>query len=296
MATSCRTAPAFLAVPCIAGLAALLYAAPTCAAPVTSFTDIQHWVGEGANQAALIIDWDESPAAGGPLAWGYRWDGQATGRDMLLAVIAADQRVYAKLDAAEVRMYGLGYDANQPESFALSDNSAFDQRGVTQATQSQADGAVATDPLDAYGEGWYLRFWHYASLPSGFDSTWESNQRGFASRELADGAIDGWTFATVFNFTAYPDPAEPAPAVTQPGDYNADGAVNAADYTVWRDGLAAAGAGHDGYELWRDHYGASPTTLSAAAPEPAAALLFLAAGVGLAGRLRFPNPHLGTTS
>ncbi len=58
------------------------------------------------------------------------------------------------------------------------------------------------------------------------------------------------------------------------GDYNFDGSVNAADYTVWRDVLTEGGA--NDYVVWRDNYG---TTLSGvestAVPEPSSlALLF----------------------
>jgi hypothetical protein len=56
-----------------------------------------------------------------------------------------------------------------------------------------------------------------------------------------------------------------------PGDYNGDGAVNAADYVVWRktDGSQA------GYDTWRTNFGrtsGSGSTLGAV-PEPASALL-----------------------
>ncbi|TWT29185.1 hypothetical protein KOR34_53250 [Posidoniimonas corsicana] len=75
------------------------------------------------------------------------------------------------------------------------------------------------------------------------------------------------------------------------GDFNADGIVNAADYTVWRDNLGAAdesalngaGNGADGvdsadYDLWRANYGqaASAGLQTGNVPEPAAALLALA--------------------
>lgn len=56
-----------------------------------------------------------------------------------------------------------------------------------------------------------------------------------------------------------------------PGDYNADGFVDAADYSVWRDNLGAyvvpfSGADGNGdgvintadYQIWRSHYGALP--------------------------------------
>ncbi|MCA9239238.1 MAG: hypothetical protein KDA37_03525 [Planctomycetales bacterium] len=67
-----------------------------------------------------------------------------------------------------------------------------------------------------------------------------------------------------------------------PGDFNGDGVVNAADYTVWRDGLGGAFSQAD-YLVWRDNYGNTYAALPAAsgqAPEPAGvalALLVLAA-------------------
>jgi hypothetical protein len=68
-----------------------------------------------------------------------------------------------------------------------------------------------------------------------------------------------------------------------PGDYNNDGAVDAADYVVWRQnqgqigsGLLADGNG-DGivdfsdFSIWRANFGRSPgtsSTIAAAVPEP----------------------------
>lgn len=83
------------------------------------------------------------------------------------------------------------------------------------------------------------------------------------------------------------------------GDYNRDGVVDAADYTLWRDTLGQAGsapaADGDGdkvvtladYDVWRNAYGQSGAAPTTAAPEPAAALLCLAAlGLPLARRGR----------
>ncbi|MEQ8847321.1 family 16 glycosylhydrolase [Botrimarina sp.] len=87
-------------------------------------------------------------------------------------------------------------------------------------------------------------------------------------------------------------------AATPIGDFNADGLVNAADYTVWRDSLGQTGPGlaadadrnqvvdHEDLAAWRDRYTANLPAAPAQAPEPAAAwLLCLAALAGLrAGR------------
>ena len=97
--------------------------------PVTTFDDITFWVGSGGNRAAMVIDWDDASAADESLAWGYRWDGTATGEDMLLKVLEADTRLFAKLSApsaAGVSLYGLGYDHNDDCQFAISDGTTFD--------------------------------------------------------------------------------------------------------------------------------------------------------------------------
>ena len=57
-----------------------------------TFDDIQYWVGNGSNKAALVIEWHDGnrPDA---IVWGYRWDGEATGHDMIVAVAQADPRL-----------------------------------------------------------------------------------------------------------------------------------------------------------------------------------------------------------
>ncbi len=63
-------------------------------------------------------------------------------------------------------------------------------------------------------------------------------------------------------------------APTLDGDFNHDGTVDAADYTVWRDGQGT----QDDYLLWKSHFGesvgsASLADLQNAVPEPATAVL-----------------------
>jgi probable HAF family extracellular repeat protein len=95
----------------------------------------------------------------------------------------------------------------------------------------------------------------------------------------------------------------PAPTVLQ-GDYNHNGTVDAADYTVWRDSFGQSGAGlpADGsgnevidandYDVWKANFGATTGSgatdaQSAAAPEPAACILLLVGvTIGLARRGR----------
>ncbi|TWT75691.1 hypothetical protein Pla123a_32010 [Posidoniimonas polymericola] len=87
-----------------------------------------------------------------------------------------------------------------------------------------------------------------------------------------------------------------------PGDFNADGVVDAADYTLWRDNDGAAdesainGNGDGGgitnadYDLWKSNYGtdygAGTVGTTSTTPEPAAAGLMAFAVSAVAGCMR----------
>jgi T5SS/PEP-CTERM-associated repeat protein len=95
-------------------------------------------------------------------------------------------------------------------------------------------------------------------------------------------------------------------AVALPGDYNHNGVVDAADYTVWRDTLGHTGSGlaADGningmidagdYSVWKSHFGThagsgAGGSTSAAVPEPATIALAMIAAALLWARPRAAN-------
>lgn len=86
--------------------------------------------------------------------------------------------------------------------------------------------------------------------------------------------------------------SQPYAVETLAGDYNDDGLVNAADYTVWRDGgpllneTASPGViDQEDYVAWANNYGATSTATSVAVPEPTTfVLLAMAAAAGVARR------------
>jgi hypothetical protein len=73
------------------------------------------------------------------------------------------------------------------------------------------------------------------------------------------------------------------------GDYNDNGVVDAADYTVWRNNLGGGtslpnddspGVGQDDYDRWKTHFGETADSgalagANAAVPEPATLVMFL---------------------
>jgi endo-1,4-beta-xylanase len=86
--------------------------------------------------------------------------------------------------------------------------------------------------------------------------------------------------------------AELGAIVAAPGDYNADGVVDAADYIVWRTALASGDLRADGngdltvdsgdYDVWASHLGTTYGSGSGGVshvPEPAASALLLIAGM-----------------
>ena len=97
--------------------------------------------------------------------------------------------------------------------------------------------------------------------------------------------------------------ARPVP-IELAGDYNSNGVVDAADYTVWRDSLGKVGSGlpadgdHDGriesgdYVVWQSNFGASggaaisDAIASTTTPEPSGPALALAAALALVLLLR----------
>lgn len=247
-----------------------------------TFDDVEFWVGSGANRAAIVIDWSDTTTDSPALAWGFRWDGTAFGRDMLKAVVAADDRLFAKIGgpvANPVAIYGLGYDASDDGQFALDDFTAFDDDGF--ATSAPADGAVSVDVADHYAEGWFTGFWHYGQADSNpyAGGTWVDAPLGMAGRPLSDGAWDSWVFTPSFNFASFAVNPVAAPAPYPPGDFDRDGDVTAADYDVWKAAFGsttdlAADASGNGvvdaadYSVWRDRFsGGSASIASASVPE-----------------------------
>lgn len=95
-----------------------------------TFDMIKNWTGEGENKAALVIQWnyDDEPAA---LVFGYRWTGQATGADMLKAVVKNNPRLYALMQYTNVSsptdpnggytLNGIGWDVDDDGDIALID-------------------------------------------------------------------------------------------------------------------------------------------------------------------------------
>ena len=185
------------------------------------FDDIEFWAGAGENRAALVIDWNDGKSSES-IAWGFRWDGTATGIDMLEAVVRADDRLFGAIGSFVwgSAAIGLGYDTDG-DGFATSPGIAFDADGY--ALVGQRDGTLPTDSDDHYVEGWNTGYWSYYVAPDSpyGVSAWAYANDGLSGWVLSDGEWDGVSFAPGFDG---PAPGEPV-AAQVPGPAGALGLV-----------------------------------------------------------------------
>jgi hypothetical protein len=160
--------------------------------------DIAYWVGSGSNEAGFVIDWNggKNPAS---LAWGYRWNGEATGADMLKAIVTADSRLFARVSSlsAGANPYGLGYDLDNDGSFGISDGTTFPLSGLVEGAYN--DGTTPTDIADQWSEGWMSAgYWSYFLAgvnPYSGAGVWDYSLIGMSDRALANNCWDGWSWA-----------------------------------------------------------------------------------------------------
>jgi hypothetical protein len=195
----------------ILSLVALLIGAGTTHADPIGLDDIKTWVGTGSNRAAFVLDWNTGGTAES-VAWGYRWDGVATGEDMFRAIAGADVGVFGTVDFFQglgYALYGAGYDRDRDGNFGVSPALTFVNGIAELQNAGQLDPSrVATDPEDDYREDWWTGFWSYWVRPDG-SSPWGFSPVGMSSRVLTDGGWDGWSFAPGFDAT---EPSDPVPA------------------------------------------------------------------------------------
>jgi len=153
-----------------------------------SMSDVKFWVGSGSNSAVFVVEYNDS-ANPHSFAWGYRWDGSATGYDMLQAIDAADTSLNISVFTFSFGPYfdSSTYDANH-------------------------DGTVDHSGLSS--SGW----WAYYTKNAEGDA-WASSWVGMGDRALVNGSWDGWSFSTdmsTWTSTAPNTPVAATQAVPEP--------------------------------------------------------------------------------
>ncbi|WDF48590.1 DUF5074 domain-containing protein [Chryseobacterium sp. KACC 21268] len=165
-----------------------------------NFDDIVYWVGTGTNEAAFVVQWNDSknPDA---LVWGFRWNGTATGEDMLKAIAKTDKRFFTLLYQGTQfgsAVGGLGFDLDGNDTNALykSGNTTYPLYpvdGIINTTSYDFDDYTAKGADDHWGSAWYTGYWSYW-VKDPTDSDFGYSGLGASSRQLVNGSWDVWNF------------------------------------------------------------------------------------------------------
>lgn len=163
-----------------------------------TFDNITYWVGEGENQAALVLQWNDDREAGA-LVWGYRFNGTATGYDMIKAIAAADGRLYfaASNSAFGYTIGGIGFDLDGDGDVAIMDGDTRIEVTDGFAENSNFDNLKAADSDDLWVSGWNAGYWSYYVSDDGTMPPTGYSNFGASSRQLANGSVDGWYYASM---------------------------------------------------------------------------------------------------
>lgn len=194
--------------------------APAMSSTDFGFDDIQNWTGEGENRAALVIQWNDDREQYA-LVFGYRWDGLATGADMIKAVVKNNPRLYTLMQYTNVSsptdpnggytINGFGWDADNDGDITLIDTGNGDQiytsedgffkhpRGynpeVGGSSDYDYDNWKAGDDGDFWGAGWYISYWSYWVGEGEHPSSLSYSGWGASGRVLENNSWDGWNFS-----------------------------------------------------------------------------------------------------
>lgn len=171
---------------------ALASAFITARVEAISLDDIPLWTGSGTNRAALVVEWSAPevlsntavpvPVADKTLVWGYRFNGKATGMEMLQAIVAADPRLYvagADFGFGTV-IAGIGYNLKGDGNIGLTDgvSTNFFTNRFPVGLTVDIEAARPINPGDLYWGGWTGPNWEAWNETGGKGGFLSCPQRG----------------------------------------------------------------------------------------------------------------------
>ena len=194
-----------------------------------TFDMIQNWTGEGSKRAALVIQFND-PRETHALVFGYRFDGEASGEDMIIDVVKNNPRLYwlsQRGTAYGSTVSGIGWDADNDGDIALynivTDETleVVDDWNLFLTSSYDYDNYISVDTADYWSAGWYQSYWSYWTKASS-DATFGYSSVGITGRKLTDGCWDGWNFAVGMSPQSW-KPLKAAPLPSQPVTFKKDG-------------------------------------------------------------------------
>lgn len=206
---------------------------------ISSFDDIEYWVGSGTNQSVLAIQWSDG-AEPKSLAWGYRWNDMATGFDMLTA-IAGSSVVEPPFGGSAIESFN-GADPRLSLvvwRYGFGDSLYSVSLGSGESVRTQAD-----------WDSGYWQYWIYGgdieytpwgeTEPSYYRVTgstsyssvvWWNSQVGASDRPLINNSWDAYVFLPGFVAQTIAQPT--AAVIPEPSTWVLLG-LTASTFGIWR--------------------------------------------------------------
>ena len=192
---------------------------------VANIDDVQRWTGSGTNRSVLVLQWNDggSPAS---VAWGYRWNGAATGMQLLTAI--AGTTLIREPAGGDVIETLTGADPNLQltvERYGFGDAIYSMVYSPGGAVRTRADWDSGYWQYLLHGGNFEYSLWDGTALTGPFlynvsgstsysGVSWWSSQIGASDRGLVNGSWDAWSFAA--GFTNAPVVQPSAAAVPEP--------------------------------------------------------------------------------
>ena len=147
---------------------------------------IKLWVGKGSKRAGLVLHMDVIRVVG------FRFDGEATGQDMLFALAKEDPRYFFSYTGSVfgAAILQMGWDRNENGYFATANGAEYVD-GVAHIRNYNTFGLNPLDPDDYSWGGWMGDYWRYSVKDPGQNS-FSTSSVGCAGRKLKDGSWDEW--------------------------------------------------------------------------------------------------------
>lgn len=183
--------------------------------PDSPFAYIENWTGKGSNCAAVTIQFNDDREENA-MTFGYRFDGETTGAEMLKAIVENNPRLYALMPRTYTAgLYGLGWDANDNQYFGL-DLNGTEQTFVNHIVydSNNSDNMTSIDTGDLWQTGWMMNgFWAYF-IKDNADDDYEMSMVGYGERTVKNGSWDAWYFDE--DYSTFSDGAEWKPVASAP--------------------------------------------------------------------------------
>jgi len=185
-----------------------------------SFNQIKYWVGSGKDSAAVVIDWylDGSET----YVWGYLFDGQSTGIELLYTLAAEDPRfymlVYAETEYGSA-IGGMGVNPSSTGRKCITKTGYTPQcageSGIISLGSYDFDGWSAITAGAYWSGGWMNGYWSYHTRNNS-TSDFEYSQVGASSRIILPGSWDAWGYQEGWESWVGMLPRLPYVAIPQP--------------------------------------------------------------------------------